>query len=71
MIASQRPMMLATALELSRLVQEQSSVTWTNTSAVDAYINKLQIVVQKLARENNKLAANHTQISDKVQYTVI
>ncbi|XP_034239710.1 cytoplasmic dynein 2 heavy chain 1 [Thrips palmi] len=66
MIASQRPMMLSTALELSRLVQEQSSVTWTNTAAVDAYINKLQVVVQKLARENNKLAAYHSQISDKV-----
>ncbi|KAK3929891.1 Cytoplasmic dynein 2 heavy chain 1 [Frankliniella fusca] len=66
MITSQRPMMLATALELARLVQEQSGVTWTNTAAVDAYINKLNTVVQKLARENNKLAAYHAQISSKV-----
>ncbi|KAE8745286.1 hypothetical protein FOCC_FOCC007971 [Frankliniella occidentalis] len=66
MITSQRPMMLATALELARLVQEQSGVTWTNTVAVDAYINKLQTVVQKLGRENNKLASYHAQISSKV-----
>lgn len=59
-------MMLTTALELARLVQEQSNVTWTNTAAVDVYINKLQTVVQKLARENNKLAAYHSQISAKV-----
>lgn len=66
MIASQRPMMLTTAMELARLVQEQSGVTWTNTAAVDAYINKLQTIVQKLARENNKLASYHSQISGKV-----
>ncbi|GLH06946.1 Dynein heavy chain, cytoplasmic, partial [Gryllus bimaculatus] len=66
MIASQRPMMLDAALELANLVQEQNGVTWSNTEAVDHYIERLQTVVERLSRENNKLATYHIQIREKV-----
>ncbi|KAJ9584167.1 hypothetical protein L9F63_021464, partial [Diploptera punctata] len=66
MIASQRPMMLEAALDFNRLVQEQNGVTWSDTVAVDKYIARLQISVERLSRENNKLAAYHAQIRDKV-----
>ncbi|XP_063237932.1 cytoplasmic dynein 2 heavy chain 1 [Bacillus rossius redtenbacheri] len=66
MIPSQRPMMLKAALELAQLVQEQNSVTWSDTAAVDRYISKLQALVERLCRENNKLNAYHAQIRDKV-----
>ena len=66
MILSQRPMMLEAALDLNRLVQEQNGVTWSDTAAVDKYIIRLQISVERLATENNKLAAYHAQIRDKV-----
>ena len=66
MIASQRPMMLEAALDLARLVQEQNGVTWSDTAAVDKYIVRLQTAVERLSRENNKLASYHAQIRDKV-----
>ncbi|KAI5737300.1 hypothetical protein M8J76_012015 [Diaphorina citri] len=66
MVISQRPMMLATALELAKLVQGQHGITWTNTGAVNSYIGRLQTVVEKLANENNKLAWYHSRMIDKV-----
>nr|CAD7453928.1 unnamed protein product [Timema tahoe] len=66
MIPSQRPMMLEAALEMAQLVKQQTGVTWGDTSAVDSYIARLQSVVERLSRENNKLASYHVQISDKV-----
>ncbi|XP_069679211.1 cytoplasmic dynein 2 heavy chain 1 isoform X2 [Periplaneta americana] len=66
MIASQRPMMLEAALDLARLVQEQNGVTWSDTAAVDKYIARLQTTVERLSRENNKLASYHAQIREKV-----
>ncbi|XP_068082912.1 cytoplasmic dynein 2 heavy chain 1 [Anabrus simplex] len=66
MIPSQRPMMLEAALELARLVQEQNGVTWSDTVAVDHYIGRLQTTVERLSRENNKLAAYHVQVREKV-----
>lgn len=59
-------MMLATALELAKLVQGQHGITWTNTLAVNAYIGRLQTVVEKLANENNKLAWYHSRMIEKV-----
>jgi len=70
MIASQRPMMLEAALDLARLVQEQNGVTWSDTAAVDKYIVRLQTAVERLSRENNKLASYHAQIRDKVIHLV-
>lgn len=66
MIPSQRPMMLEAALKLAELVDEQNGVTWSDTKAVDRYISKLQTAVERLSRENNKLASYHLQIRDKV-----
>jgi len=59
-------MMLEAALDLARLVQEQNGVTWSDTAAVDKYIVQLQTAVERLSRENNKLASYHAQIRDKV-----
>lgn len=58
--------MLAAAVELARLVREQHNVTWSDTAAVDLYIERLQAAVQRLYRENNKLAAYHDQILQQV-----
>lgn len=71
MIASQRPMMLSAAVELARLVREQHSVTWSNTTAVDTYITKLQASVERLYKENNQLARYHVQITDKVIWNIM
>jgi hypothetical protein len=37
---------------------------------VDKYIARLQTAVERLSRENNKLASYHAQIIDKVIYLV-
>ncbi|PNF38602.1 hypothetical protein B7P43_G03949, partial [Cryptotermes secundus] len=66
MIPSQRPMMLEAALDLAHLVEEQNGVTWSDTAAVDKYIARLQTAVERLSKENNKLASYHAQIRDKV-----
>ena len=58
--------MLEAALDLAHLVQEQNGVTWSDTAAVDKYIVRLQTAVERLSRENNKLASYHAQIRDKV-----
>lgn len=62
--------MLEAALDLARLVQEQNGVTWSDTAAVDKYIIRLQTAVERLSRENNKLASYHAQIRDKVIHLV-
>ncbi|RZF43242.1 hypothetical protein LSTR_LSTR016848 [Laodelphax striatellus] len=66
MIVSQRPMMLAAAVELARLVREQHSVTWKNTNAVDSYIQKLQSAVDRLYKENTQLVTHHNKINNIV-----
>ncbi|KAF5283232.1 hypothetical protein FQA39_LY17379 [Lamprigera yunnana] len=66
MIPSQRPMMLASALSLAKLVQEQEAVSWNNIQRVDQYIKNLQEVVEKLSSENNLLATHHYQIMDQI-----
>lgn len=45
MVPSQRPLMLTTALELARAVQEQSGVAWSEPQAVDAYTARLKELV--------------------------
>lgn len=65
-IPSQLPMLLPAAQELDGLVTAQQGVTWSDTIAVDKYISRLQDAVERLSKENNKLAFYHTQIRDKV-----
>ncbi|XP_042221258.1 cytoplasmic dynein 2 heavy chain 1-like isoform X2 [Homarus americanus] len=66
MIPSQRPMMLEAALALSGLVQEQTTITWSNTEQLDAYIAKLKIATKRLAQENKQLAQCHLLIKERV-----
>jgi len=59
-------MMLEAALGLAQLVKEQTDMTWDNVDAVQRYIERLRQHVEKLARQNNRLAAFHKQIQAKV-----
>ncbi|KAJ8926455.1 hypothetical protein NQ314_021244 [Rhamnusium bicolor] len=66
MITSQKPMMLASALELSKLVQEQEVVSWGEEKSVEKYVETLKKAVEKLSKENNLLTTYHLQIMEKV-----
>lgn len=66
MIPSQRPLMLNSALNLSRLVQEEAVVYWSDVEAVEKYIDKLKAAVETLSAENNLLTNYHLQILEKV-----
>lgn len=66
MIKSQRPMMLNSAVNLSKLVQEQEVVSWGNIKSVEKYVNSLKEAVEALAAENNLLTSYHNQILEKV-----
>ncbi|XP_063978818.1 cytoplasmic dynein 2 heavy chain 1 [Diachasmimorpha longicaudata] len=66
MVPSQRPLMLATALELARAVHEQSGVVWSDLHAVDVYTARLREFVRKFARQNSELAAKHVYLRDLV-----
>ena len=66
MIVSQRPMMLEAAVGLAQLVKEQTEMTWTDATAIEEYISKLQAHTDRLARQNNQLAAFHGQVREKV-----
>lgn len=59
-------MMLASAINLSKLVQEEEVVSWGNIKAVEKYVNVLKEAVEKLASENNLLTSYHLQILEKV-----
>ncbi|XP_017764042.1 PREDICTED: cytoplasmic dynein 2 heavy chain 1 [Eufriesea mexicana] len=66
MVPSQRPLMLTTALELARAVQEQSGVVWSDPQAVDVYTARLKELVRKFAQQNSELAAKHNALRDLV-----
>lgn len=66
MVPSQRPMMLAGALELSKLVQEQEVVSWGDVKSVEKYVECLQLAVEKLASQNDLLTMYHVRIMQKV-----
>ncbi|KZC10148.1 Cytoplasmic dynein 2 heavy chain 1 [Dufourea novaeangliae] len=66
MVPSQRPLMLTTALELARAVQEQSGVVWSDPLAVDAYTARLKELVRKFAQQNSDLAGKHCSLRDLV-----
>lgn len=66
MIASQRPMMLSSAIELLNLVKQQKSVTWTDIHSVDIYILEMRKLMEKISLENQTLANYHQSISNKV-----
>lgn len=71
MIPSQKPMMLSSALELSKLVQEQEVVSWGEEKHVEKYLNTLKRTVEKLSQSNNLLASYHIEIIDKVTAIVL
>ncbi|XP_017783105.1 PREDICTED: cytoplasmic dynein 2 heavy chain 1 [Nicrophorus vespilloides] len=66
MIPSQRPMMLISAVELSRLVQNQEVVSWGDIEAVEKYVETLKTAVDKLSTENDLLTSYHFQVLDKI-----
>ena len=66
MIVSQRPIMLEAAIGLAELVKEQTDMTWTDTEVIGGYIKKLRGHTERLARQNNQLAAFHKQVRAKV-----
>ncbi|XP_050420010.1 cytoplasmic dynein 2 heavy chain 1 [Adelges cooleyi] len=66
MIPSQRPMMLASAVELMNLVKRQQSITWTNASSVDNYILEMRKQMEKISLENQTLANYHQVASNKI-----
>ena len=68
MIASQRPMMLEAAVGLAQLVKEQTNMTWTDSEAINQYIEKLEAHTERLARQNNTLATFHKQVRAKVLF---
>lgn len=67
MITSQRPMMLASALNLSKLVQEEEVVSWSDIRSVEKYVNTLKVAVEQLTNENNLLTSYHLQVMEKTQ----
>lgn len=71
MIPSQRPMMLSSAFELLNLVKRQQSVTWTDIRSVDAYIQEMRKLMEKISLENQTLANYHQAISNKVNYLLL
>jgi len=66
MIPSQRPMMLDTAVALSKLVSEQHDVVWSHSEEVQVYISSLKSKVTDLAKQNSYLSSLHLAISQKV-----
>nr|XP_022905741.1 cytoplasmic dynein 2 heavy chain 1 [Onthophagus taurus] len=67
MIISQRPMMLASAVNLSKLVQEEEVVYWEDVNSVEKYIDKLKGAVEKLSNQNNMLTSFHHQVIKKIK----
>ncbi|GJQ81470.1 btv [Trypoxylus dichotomus] len=67
MIPSQRPLMLSSAVNLSKLVQEEEVVYWSDIAAVEKYIDKLKAAVENLSSENNLLTNYHLQILEKIR----
>lgn len=66
-INSQKPMLLDSATELARLVQQQYNIPWSNEKAVEDYCTKLIKVVRDLGKKNNYLAMLHIKIKKKVR----
>lgn len=66
MIPAQKPMMLADALALSKLVQEQKVVSWSEQKSIAKYVETMKTAVEKLFKDNNLLSSHHHQILDKV-----
>ncbi|OQR75617.1 cytoplasmic dynein 2 heavy chain 1-like, partial [Tropilaelaps mercedesae] len=67
MILSQRPMMLSSAQQFTKLMNSKGkAATWNDPQAVDAYIKRLQEIAEKLSRLNRMLRRQHSEIADKV-----
>ncbi|KAL3266580.1 hypothetical protein HHI36_010744 [Cryptolaemus montrouzieri] len=70
MIVSQRPMMLKSAMDLWKLVEEQEVVSWGETRSIELYVNTLKKVVEDLSAQNILLTSYHFQIIDKINMLV-
>ncbi|XP_069664408.1 cytoplasmic dynein 2 heavy chain 1 isoform X2 [Haliaeetus albicilla] len=73
MIASQKPMMLQSALAFEQIIKHSKSgpggktqITWDNPRELEAYIQKLQAAAERLSTENRKLRKWHTNFIEKV-----
>lgn len=66
MILSQQPMMLEAARAFTRAVDEKNAVTWDDEAGLDSYINKLQLSVERLSKENRMLRKQHFIVSEMV-----
>lgn len=71
MIPSQKPMMLTAALALSKLVQEQKVVSWSEQKSVANYVETLKTAVEKLFKDNNLLSSYHHQIVEEVSLLIV
>ena len=81
MVSCQQSIMLDTALAFEKLVKNpnstsktsgnQTQVTWGDPKEVEMYINKLQIVAEKLTTDNRKLRKCHTTMIEKVCFTAV
>lgn len=58
--------MLADALELSKLVQDQEVVSWGAEKHVQKYVETLKKCVEKLSHSNSLLTSYHAEIVEKV-----
>ncbi|CAG0883700.1 unnamed protein product [Cyprideis torosa] len=65
-IASQLSLLLEPASKLEELVKQETSITWDDTKAVEGYIQKLQAAVDRLNKDNNKLADFHGKMKAKI-----
>ncbi|XP_028968661.1 cytoplasmic dynein 2 heavy chain 1 [Galendromus occidentalis] len=67
MILSQRPMMLSSAQQFTKLMNSKEKIaTWNDPQAVDAYIKKLRDIAEKLSRLNRMLRRQHLENAEKV-----
>lgn len=66
MIPCLRPMMLDTAMSLSRHVSAQEQLTWDDPVEISKYIDSFQGIVNTLSRQNNHLTQAHFAIKEKV-----
>ncbi|XP_050308266.1 cytoplasmic dynein 2 heavy chain 1-like [Anthonomus grandis grandis] len=67
MIPCQKPLMLTSALELSKLVQEQEVVSWGEEKHVEKYVDTLRKTVEKLSQSNNLLTGYYVEIIEKIK----
>eukprot|EP00878_Enallax_costatus_P024703 GHUV01026383.1.p1 GENE.GHUV01026383.1~~GHUV01026383.1.p1 ORF type:complete len:1576 (+),score=459.42 GHUV01026383.1:1611-6338(+) len=71
MIPSQKPMMLADAVEFEKVLMNPKDatgrdITWHNASALEGYVRRLSAVAERLAMSNRRLRQWHSVLAGKV-----